>query len=124
MPFHYSIDKARRLVISVGEGVVTFDDAKTHQDKLLLDPAFDASYSQLVDMTAATELAFTADQAIMLARRRVFAAGARRAFVAVKPAVYGLGRLMQAYHEYCEANVFYDMKSALEWLGVPQFPLV
>jgi hypothetical protein len=120
MPLSYSIDEQRRLVISIGEGVITFDEAKRHQEKLLRDPAFNSSFNQLLDFTAATDLDFTTDQAIALAQRRVFSPGSRRALVAHKPVVFGLGRLMHAYHEYSEANVFYDMKSALEWLGLSQ----
>jgi hypothetical protein len=41
--------------------------------------------------------------------------------VATKPEVFGMGRLMEAYHGMAhrqeEVHVFYDRDEALKWLG-------
>jgi hypothetical protein len=115
-----SIDKQRRLILTTGEGCVTFDDIKGHQDRLLVDPDFDASFDQLIDMTRATKLDISPHEARALAERRVVSPGSRRAFVATEPHIFGLGRMMGIYVERLEsadAQVFYSIDEALMWLG-------
>jgi hypothetical protein len=115
----YSIDKHRRLIVTTAEGCVMFDDCKDHQDRLLADPDFDVTFDQLIDTTPATKFDISAAEARILAERRVFSPDSRRAFVATKPHIYGLGRMMAIYHEdlaYAHAHVFYSMDEALKWL--------
>jgi len=119
LPVRYVIDKKRQLVLTVGEGSVTFNDIRHHQDRLLSDPDFDATFNQLIDMTTATEFKMSADEARTVASRSIVSPKSKRAFVASKPAIYGMGRLMQIYHErYAQVHIFYDRNSALEWLGI------
>ena len=43
----------------------------------------------------------------------------RRAFVATKRAIFGMGRLMEFYHEqHAQVHIFYDLDSARKWLGL------
>ena len=113
----YSIDKQRRLVLTVAERCVTFADARSHQDRLLADPEFDASFDQLIDTTPASDVDISADEARILASRRVLSSKSLRAFVATKPHIFGLGRMMQVFHEDLgPAHVFYSMDEALNWL--------
>jgi hypothetical protein len=119
MAIQYSIDKQRRLVLTNAEGCVTFDDVRRHQDRLLADPEFDASFDQLIDMTLTTKLDISGDQAQILADRRIVSPESRRAFVAAKPHIFGIGRMMEAYHRNLRATavqVFYSMDEALKWL--------
>jgi hypothetical protein len=126
MPRRYSIDKERRLVISTGSDQLTFAEIKSHQDQLLNDPDFNAEFDQLIDLTAVTSLDISIDEAKIIARRRLFSSTSRRAFVATSPTVFGMGRLMEAYHEMSNAasrvRVFYDLPSALKWLGRESLP--
>jgi hypothetical protein len=120
MLVRYSIDKQRRLILTVAEGCVKFDDVRDHQDRLLADPDFDATFDQLIDTTPATMCDLTSAEARILAERRIVSPESRRAFVAIKPHIYGLGRMMQVYHmdlEYALVEVFYSMDEALKWLG-------
>jgi hypothetical protein len=115
----YSIDKQRRLIHTTAEGRVTFDDIKGHQNRLLTDPDFDATFDQLIDMTAATKFEISADDARTLAKRCIFSAESRRAFVATEPHIFGLGRMMEIYREgqrYADVHVFYTMEEAVKWL--------
>jgi hypothetical protein len=119
MKIRYSIDKERRLVLTTAEGFVTFDDVRGHQDRLLTDPDFDSTFDQLIDMTSATKVEISADGARMIAHRRIFSPKSRRAIVATKPDIFGLGRMMEIYHEdveYAEVEVFYSIDEALDWL--------
>ena len=97
---------------------MTFDDAKAHQDRLLVDPDFDASFDQLIDATTATRFDISAHEARILAERRIVSRESRRAFVATEPHIFGLGRMMEIYHEHLgNAQVFDSMDEALKWLG-------
>lgn len=87
----YVIDKQRRLVFTIAEGRARFDDIKDHQDRLLADPEFDMSFDQLINTIPALEFDISADEARILAERRIVSPESRRAFVAIKPHIYGLG---------------------------------
>jgi hypothetical protein len=91
-----------------------------HQDRLLADPEFDASFDQLIDATRVTKIDISADEIRTLAHRPVFSLKSRRAFVATKPVLFGLGRMAQIYQEdagVAAAEVFDSMDEALKWLG-------
>jgi hypothetical protein len=114
------IDRPRRLIRTSAKGRVTFDDVKEHQDQLLADPDFDASFDQLIDTTTALKFEISADEARVLATRRILSPDSRRAFVATQPHIFGLARMMEIYREgleYAEVEVFYSMDEALTWLS-------
>lgn len=118
MPFRDVIDKNRRLIISIGDGVLTFDEVKDHQDQLLSNPDFDATFNQLVDLRSVTRLDVSVEEARQIARRSIVSPTSRRALVASKPAIFGMARLMEAYHDQlAKVHVFDDSDSALQWLG-------
>jgi hypothetical protein len=107
------------LILSTAEGLVTFDEVRDHQDRLLADPDFDASFDQLIDMTAATKLKISAAEARILAMRHILSPKSRRAFVANKPHIFGLGRMMEIYRDgpgYADVQVFYSVDEGMQWL--------
>ncbi len=120
MSVRYEIDKEHRLILTVGEASVTASEIKSHQERLLRDPDFDASFNQLIDVTTATGLDMSTDEAREVAVRPIVSPMSRRAFVASRPPIYGLGRLMEMYHEHAEVQVFYDRDEALRWLGISE----
>jgi len=126
MPCCYVIDKKRRLIISTYSGRVTQAEIETSKDQFTHDPDFDPRFSQFVDMTAVVDLDISTDQAKTIAQRKVFSPASRRAFLARDPAVYGMYRLMEAYHSMAKGEeqvyVFYDRKEALKWLGLEALP--
>ena len=96
---------------------MTFEDFKGHQDRLLADPEFDASFDQLIDMTKATKLNMSPQEGRILAERRVVSPKSRRALVATEAHIFAFGRMMEIYHEQLGiARVFYSMDEALKWL--------
>ena len=118
MSVKYSIDKSQHLIVTVAEGVVQFEDVRDHQNRLLADPDFDATFDQLIDVTPNTRLELSADQARILASRAVVSPDSRRAFVAAEPYIFGLGRMMEVYHEgLAQVHVFDSLDEALNWLG-------
>jgi hypothetical protein len=119
LPVRHVIDKEHRLVLTIGEGCMTFDETKRHQDTLLSDPDFDPKFDQLIDVTTATRFELSPDEAKELANRPIVSPTSRRAFVASQPAIYGWGRFMEIYHaDRALVRVFYDRDEALTWLGV------
>jgi hypothetical protein len=107
------------LIVTIADGCIGFDDIRDHQDRLLADPKFDVSFDQLIDTTGATRFDMSADEARILAERPIVSPESRRAFVATKPHIFGLGRMMEIYHEnlgYAEVHVFYSMDQAFTWL--------
>jgi len=123
MPVRYTIYKEQRLVMSVGDGRLTFAQVKEHQDRLLRDPDFDPSFNQLADFSTTTVFDLSAEEARQIANRKVFSQTSKRAVVAKQPVIFGMARLMQAYHELhsaTEINVFSDRDEAAEWLGLPK----
>jgi hypothetical protein len=116
---NYAIDKQRRRISTIAEGSVVFGDIRDHQDRLLADHDFDWSFDQLIDTIPVVEFNLTEDDARTLARRRIVSPESRRAFVAVQPHIFGLGRMMEVYHVdlgYAGVGVFYSMDEALKWL--------
>lgn len=122
MPCHYIIDKKRRLVISTGVDVVTFAEMKAHQDRLANDPDFRAEFDQLIDATGVTVLELSSAGAQEITHRNLYSPTSRRALVATKPAIFGMGRLLMTYLEMSETpsqtHAFYELAPALRWLGM------
>jgi hypothetical protein len=122
VPCRYVIEKTRRLVITTGWDQVTFAEAKALQEQLESDPEFDSGFDQLIDGSAVTSLEMSQHEIRMIASRRLFSPSSRRAVVATKPAVFGIARMMQAFHDSgkqeAEISVFYERQSALKWLGL------
>jgi hypothetical protein len=126
MPIRYVIDKKRRLVISFGWDRLTFAEIRSHQDQLTSDPNFNPNFNQLIDTTGIAALEISTEEAQILASRQLFSPSARRAFVATNPTIFGMGRLMETYHEIAKVQeqvcVFYDIFAALNWLGLEDDP--
>ena len=127
MPFSYVVYKEQRLVISTGSGRVSQAEIKERQDQTAHDPEFDPEFDQIVDLTAVTDFEMSIDEFTALARRKVFASRSRRAFVASAPHIFGMGRLWEAHSALSDDDpskiqVFYDLPSALKWLGLEADP--
>jgi hypothetical protein len=126
MPFSYIVYQEHRLVISSGSGCVTWNEIKERQDQTKADPNFDPAFNQLVDLRAVTSFDMTSEQARMLARRIIFSLTSKRAFIAADPAIFGVARMWEAFTELSDnpsqVRVFYDLPSALKWLGLEALP--
>jgi hypothetical protein len=118
----YLIEHEYRLVITIAEGDVDYNEVKNHQNRLLADPNFNIEYNQLIDTVGVNRFELTGNDVRMLCERPIVSPQSRRAFVALKPHVYGLGRMMQIYHDelfgHANVEVFYHLDAAYTWLGV------
>jgi hypothetical protein len=68
----------------------------------------------------------SAEQARVLARRMIFSFTSKRAFIVPNTTVFGVIRMWEIDTELSDnpskIRVFYDLPSALEWLGLEQLP--
>jgi len=126
MPCGYAIYKEQKLVITKVWDCVTFPEIRQHQEHFVSDPDFDAAFNLLIDATGITAFDITTDEAKTIASQGLFSSTSRRAFVAASPAIFGMGRLLGAYHAMAtkrdNVRVFYDRALALKWLGLEDDP--
>jgi hypothetical protein len=119
MPATYEIDKQRRLVITTCLDQLTLADGLAHQEKLLKDPDFDPSFSQLMDCTRVNFSGFAANDIRKLAERNIFSPQSRRAIVVSSNLVYGFGRMFEMLRDSAGENgirIFRDLDEAVDWL--------
>ena len=70
-------------------------------------------------MATATDVRITATEARKIADRQIVSKESLRAFVATLPHIYGLGRMMEAFHgTKAKTAVFHEMDAALDWLKI------
>jgi hypothetical protein len=126
MPFGYVVHKDLRLVVSTGLDRVSWIEIKAAQDCAKIDPKFNSEFDQLVDLRTTTSFDMTGEQAAVLARRMIFSFSSRRAFVTSSAAVFGMGRMWEAFTELSDnpsqVRVFNDLSPALKWLGLEALP--
>ena len=106
-------------MMSTGSGVFTMADALAHQEKLLKDPDFDPSFSQILDFTQVTKVELGAEDVRKLAQTSVFSPNARRAILAKTDLVFGLARMFEALRDAAGEKgiqVFRNLDDALEWV--------
>jgi hypothetical protein len=116
---YYEIDKERRLVTSTASGVLTLGEVWAHQKKLLQDPDFHPSFSQLMDLTQITKLELSSEDVRRVAGNGIFSPNSRQAILASSNLVYGLARMFQILREMKGEEgirVFRDRDEALAWV--------
>jgi hypothetical protein len=119
MPAFYKIDKERKLVMSSATGVFNKAVALDHQNRLLADPDFDPSYSQLMDYTHVTQIDLSAADVGLLAVRNVFSPDSRRAFLVPNDLAFGFARMFEIIRENAGERgirIFRTLEEALDWV--------
>jgi hypothetical protein len=119
MPSFFKIDKERRFVLSSGNGILNREEALAHQVRLLSDPDFDPSYSQLVDFTQITQFDLSAEDIRQMAQRKVFSPDSRRAILVPNEHAYGLGQMFESLRDAAGERgirVFRKLEEALDWV--------
>jgi hypothetical protein len=119
MPAFYKIDKERKLVMSSGSGVLTREDLLGHQERLLKDPEFDPTFSQLSDFTQITEVDLTAEDVRLAAQKNIFSQHSRRAMLVKDDLQFGFARMFEIHRELAGEKgirVFRNIDEALDWV--------
>src|SRR5262249_10186765 len=114
----YRIDPARRRVYVLGTGPITAGQLFETQRQLIQDPSFEATFSQLFDLTGAETVDVSSAQMSALAQRTAFTRGARRAIVVNRQLLFGLARMFSliADAKGGDLEIFSDVVAAEQWL--------
>ena len=119
MPAFYKIDKEHKLVMSAGSGVFTREDLLGNQERLLKDPEFDPTFSQMSDFTQITEVDVTPEDVRLAARNSIFSPQSRRALLVKDDLQFDLARMFEIHHELNGEKgirVFRNIDEALDWV--------
>jgi hypothetical protein len=120
MPIEYTIDISRRFILTTASGEVTTPEVMNHQNRLMRDPFFDPTFSQLVDFGSVTRVAIPLEDLRLLATRNFFGPRAKRCLVGPTSEMFGMARMFQIFREVNGApeqiRVFRDREEALLWL--------
>jgi hypothetical protein len=123
MPADFYIDTKRRMVFSNATGVVALGDALSHMDRLSHHPDFRPEFNQIFDFRQVTEIALSNEDVQKLAKRNIFAAESRRAFLVTPGLQFGVARMFAAYRVIAGEqgiNIFTDGKEARSWVSLPE----
>ncbi len=105
--------------MSSGTGTFNKEYALSHQDRLLADPDFDPSFSQLLDFTHVAKIDLTAADVELLAVRNIFSPESRRAILVPNDLAFGFGRMYEILREAAGERgirIFRSLEEALEWV--------
>jgi hypothetical protein len=119
MPSFHKIDKERRLVLSTATGILNKGEALAYQQRLLDDPDFDPSYSQLSDFTHITAYDLSAEDVRQLAQRNIFSPASRRSFLVGNDLAFGLARVYEIHRETAGERgirICRSLEEALDWV--------
>jgi len=123
MPADYEIHADRGLVWSRAWSRLEDADLLGHQERLRADRAFQPTYHQLFDFRPVTSVALSREAARRFARSNPFGPGSRRVFLASRPAMYGVARMIQMWMDDLPPTVRVerdDPEEAWRWLGLEE----
>jgi hypothetical protein len=119
VPACYKIDKARKFVASAGSGHLTAAEILAHQQKLVQDPEFDPTFSQIFDFTAVTTYDISEDDVRVIAAITIFSPLSRRAALVTTDEQFDLAcmfsMIREAQGEF-GIRVFRERKDAMRWV--------
>ena len=106
----------------MAHGILTDQDAYSHQDNLRNDPEFDPGYSQFFNFIKVTKAELSTDAIHRLAEKNPFGLGSKRAFVAPSDMMFGLSRMFQVLitDHKDELTVFRDIDDARKYLSIEE----
>jgi len=118
-PRTYSIDPVNRTVWVRFRGRLALADIATYAASLRVDPRFDPSYSEIVDVRRVKDFDLTADDAVILADKvDPFAMGCNRAFIAATQVqVNSIKMHVLLRNDDEHTRIFSTIKEAQEWIA-------
>lgn len=119
MPIRLIIDRARRIVISCGSGIVTDEDLVAGRRDLQNEPDFDPTFSRIWDLTEATELAVSDEVLRGFAAHSLSDPTVRRAIACLAPSivqrVLSFASLSRSFNQ--DLALFPSRREAEEWIA-------
>ena len=121
MAINFQIDPEQQLVHLRMTGTLTNQDAFDLLAELRQHPDFKPHFKELADLRRLERNEVTGDALVQLARDSVYDTDVRRAIVVGNDTDYGLARLYRllAQNNPEVIELFWSMKEAREWLGLP-----
>lgn len=115
------IDDVNRIVRTIFSGTVTHSDPGENNRKLRCDPAFDPTFSEIIEFEANAVVRFGSTDIMFLLKSNLFAKTSRRAIVVgSRPSIYGTARIFQLVaDDHCCIRVFRTLDEAMSWLVTP-----
>jgi hypothetical protein len=122
MALQIQFDPERRVVISVGWGVISEIDLIVSRRLLLADERFDPSFDRIWDFAGATRVELPDDTLRTLASKCLSDVMVRRAVVCVAPAVVSrvLDMIAEARLYHRDFALFPSRREAMDWIGGPR----
>jgi len=121
----HEIDPARKLIQTTVTGVITPAEADAFYRALRADPAFDPTFSELMDTTQADSSQMSSGKIRDSANRSPYVGTSRRAILVGSNLAFGLARLYSTHVDINGGplvNVFRKREEALRWLGLTSEP--
>lgn len=121
MPVQFTIDVARKLVISTYSGEISESDFFGVASRIKAHPDFDPRFSELVDFSGVTGGAIPTSALQAIARQEsVYNPSSMHVVVVPQDHLFGLVRMYQVYAEETKPNVVAvrSMEEACEVLGL------
>ena len=111
------VDSERHLVIVTFGKKLTLQDIQQYAQRLLTNPLFDASFSEIVDLTQVEEVDLQGDDFLKLADKvDPFSDQAKRAFVARNSVQNHAARLHKVLGTGRRIHIFRSMEEAEQWI--------
>jgi hypothetical protein len=123
MPIRYVVSRARRVVLTTWSGYVTVDEIIQNAKRLCINPDFDSTFSELVDLRDLSGTnATAADLSYFSEEHDPFSVGSRRAVFAPSELAFGIARMYEILRgEAGNLAVFRTMEETCQSLGVEQW---
>jgi hypothetical protein len=105
--------------MTFSSGVLSRDDVNSHFQKLLNDPDFDPTFSELGDFTHLAELALTAEDVREFARADIFSPESRRAVVVRDDTAEVLAQMFVLLRQVAGERgirVFRTLEEGIDWI--------
>lgn len=106
-------------MLTTGFGFVTKEEVLALQDQMSSDPAFDPSFSQVVDFAELTGTDVALGDVHLFAQRDAFSSQARRAIVVKGDVAFGFAKVFELCRQMsgaCGIRVFRARGEALDWI--------
>lgn len=117
----FTLDVQKRLVTVRFNGIVTFEDIARYAKKLLANPDFQPTFSEIVDLTAVSELNLEAGDFLKLADKvDPFWPEAKRAFVVRTAVQRHAGRMHKILRTDRKIEIFQSLEEAEKWIAADE----
>jgi hypothetical protein len=123
MPIRYVVSRARRVVLTTWSGYVTVDEIIQNAKRLCIDPDFDSTFSELVDLRDFSGTNATAAGLSYFSEEHdPFSLGSRRAIFAPSELAFGIARMYEILRDEAgNLAVFHTIEETCQSLGVREW---